>query len=141
MCQIEDRFLIGISERTNEAGAHQLAEVLELLGFEAETVDIRGLPGLLHLKSGLSYLGGHVALAVDAMARHPALNGVRAIVPPAGEEYASNCVPLDGRRLLFAHGFPILAHILKSEGFELIEADMSEFRKMDGGLSCLSLRF
>lgn len=141
VCQVEDLFLIGISERTNQAGADQLADILDVLGFKAEAVDVRGLPDLLHLKSGLTYLGGRKALAVDAIRHHSALRGLQVITPPAGEEYAANCIPLDERTLLLPRGYPLLARQLKEDGFDLVDVEMGEFRKMDGGPSCLSLRF
>jgi dimethylargininase len=141
VCEMGERFLIGISKRTNAEGAAQLTRHLDELGFGAETVDIRGMAGLLHLKSGLSYLGEGSVIAVESLRSHSALHGVRVIVPEQAEEYAANCVALGENRMLFAKGFPALAGRLRAEGFDLIELDMSEFQKMDGGLSCLSLRF
>ena len=60
------------------------------------------------------------------------------IIP--GEEYAANCVRVNDR-VLIATGFPYLLANLQWMGFDPIELDMWEFEKMDGGLSCLSLRF
>jgi dimethylargininase len=40
-----------------------------------------------------------------------------------------------------AEGFEKLKHKIISLGYEIFEIDISEFRKMDGGLSCLSIRF
>src|SRR5579871_3154853 len=57
ICQADDHFLIGVSARTNEAGATQLAAILARHGFTASMVDIRGNRSLLHLKSGIAYLG------------------------------------------------------------------------------------
>jgi dimethylargininase len=59
---------------------------------------------------------------------------------PAGNEYAANCVRVNDR-LLIAAGFPQLQHALENLGFYMLVVEMSEFQKMDGGLSCLSLRF
>ena len=55
-----DHVFVGISERTNEAGARQLAAHLATRGLETTPVDVRGIPGLLHLKSGIAWLGGVV---------------------------------------------------------------------------------
>jgi dimethylargininase len=44
-------------------------------------------------------------------------------------------------RVLAAAGYPRLAADLRARGFDPLVLDMSEFQKMDGGLSCLSLRF
>jgi len=58
----------------------------------------------------------------------------------ADEEYAANCVRVNDRVLLAA-GYPKFERRLKALEYETIALDMTEFRKMDGGLSCLSLRF
>ena len=66
--------------------------------------------------------------------------GPEAIVAPGilVEEHAQ----LDlGNRVLVAEGFPRTRELLVREGFEVQALDVSEFRKLDGGLSCLSLRF
>jgi dimethylargininase len=56
------------------------------------------------------------------------------------ESYAANCVRVNDR-VLVAKGYPGLVEELKRRGYDPLELDMSEFQKMDGGLSCLSLRF
>ncbi len=56
------------------------------------------------------------------------------------ESYGANCVRVNGR-VLVAEGFPKLTGELIERGFNPLPLDMSEFQKMDGGLSCLSLRF
>ncbi|MBK9156248.1 MAG: hypothetical protein IPM25_18910 [Chloracidobacterium sp.] len=137
---MDDHFLIGISDRTNEDGARQLAGYLEAAGFSAELVDIRGTDGLLHLKSGITYLGDGRILVVDALAGEIALDGYETLHVPEGEEYAANCVRVNDH-VLIAAGFPGVKAMLDGLGYNLIELDMSEFQKMDGGLSCLSLRF
>src|SRR6476620_7538604 len=57
VCEAGKHFFIGISERTNEAGARQLTALLEPFGYTGVSVDIRSERSLLHLKSGLAYLG------------------------------------------------------------------------------------
>jgi dimethylargininase len=139
VCQADDRFLIGISARTNAEGAEQLEAWLQSLGFSTAVLDVRQYPFLLHLKSGLSYLGDGRLLLVDALIGAPALNDFEQIYVPCGAEYAANCLLINGRVLVPA-GFPTLQAVLAERGFATIPVDMSEFRKMDGGLSCLSLR-
>jgi dimethylargininase len=56
------------------------------------------------------------------------------------EEYAANCLSVNGR-ILIASGFHGIRRELEQRGYPTLTLDMSEFRKMDGGLSCLSLRF
>jgi dimethylargininase len=142
VCDAGDRFFIGVSERTNEDGARQLAALLRDRGYGASCVDIRGLPGLLHLKSGLAFLGDGRLLAVDELASHPELrNGEYDIVRVENDEsYGANCVRVNGV-VLFAAGHPRLERRLRDLGYSLTVLEMSEFRRMDGGLSCLSLRY
>jgi dimethylargininase len=140
VCDAGGHYLIGISARTSEAGARQLAGILEDWGYRASLVDLGGQPSLLHLKSGISYLGDGRMVATPAVAGHPALAGYDTIVTAPGEDYAANCVAINGR-VLVAAGYPRLAAALAAAGHNLLVLEMSEFRKMDGGLSCLSLRF
>lgn len=140
VCQIDDLFLIGISDRTNEEGARQLADVLARWGYATEAVDIREIPTLLHLKSGLSYLGDGVVVCHLALDSHSALLPFTKICPEPEEAYASNMI-LVNDQVLFPAGYPKLQARLEREGYSLAVLDVSEFRKMDGGLSCLSLRY
>jgi dimethylargininase len=138
--QIGDRFVIGISERTSEDGAYELARQLSAAGYETAFLDIRGIDGLLHLKSGVSYLGDHRILSVEAIADETVFDGLEVVRVPAGEEYAANCIRVNDYVLMPA-GYPGCHRLLEGLGYKLIMLEMSEFRKMDGGLSCLSLRF
>lgn len=133
-------FLIGISARTNEEGAAQLAAWLARQGCTCACIDIRNTPGILHLKSGVSYIGDNRLVVIDALADHPALARFELVRVDAGEEYAANCVRVNDRVLLPA-GYDRLSARLTALGYNVLELEMSEFRKMDGGLSCLSLRF
>ena len=140
ICQVDEHFLIGVSARTNEAGATQLAAILARHGYTSSLIDIRAHRSLLHLKSGISYLGdGRMTVAAD-VADLDALASYEKVVVDAAEEYAANCVRVNDA-VLVAKGFPRLATRLDQLGYAVRPLDMSEFRKMDGGLSCLSIRF
>jgi dimethylargininase len=134
---MENHFFIGLSGRTNNEGASQLKEILETHGMSTSLVDV---PAMLHLKSGISYLSNNIFLAVDPLRRHSAFLHRNVIPVPEHEAYAANSLWVNGF-VLVPHGFPITLNNIKNAGFETIELDMSEFRKLDGGLSCLSLRF
>jgi dimethylargininase len=140
VCEAGEHFFIGISERTDEHGAHQLARLLEPLGYSSSLIDIRGLSNILHLKSGLAYLGGKHLLVIEALRNHKAFSGYDLICLNSTEEYAANCLSINGQ-LLIAAGFPEVKKELDQRGYQTIALEMSEFQKMDGGLSCLSLRF
>jgi dimethylargininase len=95
---------------------------------------------MLHHKTGVSWLGGRRLLAWSAVAGHETLRDWEVVTVPAGEEYAANCIRV-GDTLLVAGGFPETAALLRYLGHAVVEIDMTEYRKMDGGLSCLSLRW
>ena len=140
VCEAGDHFFIGISERTNEAGARQLAELLAPFGYTTSVVDIRGLSAILHLKSGIAYLGDKRLVVIAALANLAELRGFDLVAVNADEEYAANCVRVN-HHVLVVEGHPLLEGNLRELGYQTIALEMTEFQKMDGGLSCLSLRF
>lgn len=139
VCQAGRRFFIGISERTNEAGARQLAAALTAAGFDCVLMDIRGTAGLLHLKSGLAWLGASRLAVAPPLAERSEWKGFEVAHIAAADAYAANCIRVRDT-LLMAAGYPAAAAILAAGGCSLVELDVSEFQKMDGGLSCLSIR-
>jgi dimethylargininase len=140
VCETDSGVLIGITARTNEAGARELAALLGDLGYDATLVDVRGIPGLLHLKTGIAYLGdGRLAIAAG-LPRLPAFARYELVEVSPAESYAANCIRVNDR-VLVAAGYPRFADELARLGYDPLPLEMSEFRKMDGGLSCLSLRF
>jgi dimethylargininase len=139
VCEAGGKFLIGLSQRTNRHGASQLAARLERWGYGVETISIRGLPGLLHLKSGLSDLGDGRLAAVVPLVGHPALLGFELVAVDPEEAYAANCIRVNDS-VFVAAGHPRFEEKLDRLGYSTVALEMSEFRKMDGGLSCLSLR-
>jgi dimethylargininase len=134
---VGDRVLIGISGRTNAAGAHQLGGILGAHGYDCRPVPV---DAGLHLKSGVNYVGDGVLLLTAGFAAQQALAGFERIVVVEDETYACNTLLANGR-LLTPAGFPATRRRLGDLGREIVELDASEFRKMDGGLTCLSLRF
>ena len=161
ICQAGKHFFIGISERTNRAGASQLAAFLGQLGYTSSFVPIgiddeaKAVPkaattgslmksavatGLLHLKSGIAYLGDNRLAIIESMARRKEFAGYNLVLVDQPESYAANCIRVN-KHVLIADGYPHFAARLRELGYQTIALDMSEFQKMDGGLSCLSLRF
>jgi dimethylargininase len=139
VCEAGEHFFIGLSERTNEAGARQLSGFLEREGYSASFVPATGIPGLLHLKSGIAYLGERTLVAIDAFAGFPGFQDYRIVRVTPEEAYAANCLRVNDR-VLVARGYPRLRKAIEDLGYATLELQMSEFQKMDGGLSCLSLR-
>jgi dimethylargininase len=140
VCEAGNHFFIGLSHRTNEEGARQLAEFLAAGGFSSSVVDVRGIHGILHLKSGIACVGKNTLVAWESMAHLPHFRGYDLIPVASEERYAANCVRVNDYVLL-PSGRPRLESALTERGYKTLLLDMSEFEKMDGGLSCLSLRF
>ena len=140
VCQVEDHFFIGLSARTNEAGAQQLTDFLEEDGYTVSLVDIQGLESTLHLKSGMANLGDRRLVLTQEMETQDAFQGYEIITVVQEENYAANCVRVNDFVLIPA-GHPRTEAKISKLGYTTLTLEMSEFEKMDGGLSCLSLRF
>ena len=140
VCEADHHFFIGLSHRTNEEGAAQLATWLAARELGSSVIDIRGIPGLLHLKTGLSYFGQGRLIAWRELAGHDALRWWTVLEVPRGEEYAANCLRVNDT-VLVAAGFPRTAALLYDPSHHVVAIDISEYQKMDGGLSCLSVRW
>ncbi len=130
-------FYIGISERTNAAGADQLIGILKRYGMTGSAVP---LYEMLHLKSGLSYLEQNHLLISGEFINHPVFADFHKIQVDPGESYAANSLWVNSTVLVPA-GFPKTREKIEQAGYKTKVLDVSEFRKLDGGLSCLSLRF
>ena len=140
ICEAGQHVFIGVSHRTNEEGAAQLARWLASQGYSSSTVDVRGVDSILHLKSGVSWLGNGRLLAIPELAPHESFLGFEIVRTEADEAYAANALRVNDVVLLAA-GFPRLQSRLEALGYRCLALAMSEFEKQDGGLSCLSLRF
>ena len=140
ICEAEEHFFIGLSHRTNEEGARQLAAHLAGLGYTSSTIDVRPMTSILHLKSGIAYIGDNTLVVMEEMEGNGQFQGFESIRVSPEESYAANCVRVNDR-VLVAAAFPRLTEELIARGFDPLVLEMSEFQKMDGGLSCLSLRF
>ncbi|MCX6169518.1 MAG: arginine deiminase family protein [Ignavibacteriales bacterium] len=130
-------FYIGLSKRTNEEGARQLIEILNRYGSTGSVVK---LEKVLHLKTGAAYLENNNMVACGEFLENPEFQKYTLIKIEKDESYAANCVWINGT-VLVPMGYPKSRLAIESAGYSTIEIDVSEFRKLDGGLSCLSLRF
>jgi len=134
---VADHFFVGISERTNQAGADQFGRILEAYGYTWTPAPVAAG---LHLKSSVNTIGKETLLATRDFARRDEFKSFNIIPLTQEEAYAANTL-LVNDCLLMPSGFPSVKDKLKPVGFEIIELDVSEVRKMDGGLTCMSLRF
>jgi dimethylargininase len=134
---VGNHFFIGLSERTNEDGAGQLASLLASAGHTSETVPVASG---LHLKSGVNYLGGNTLVITKSQAEQPAFDHYDKILVDEDEAYAANTLWVNDT-LIIPKGYPKTYASLAYLGLRIVELDVSEVRKMDGGLTCMSLRF
>jgi len=134
---VGEHFYIGLSERTNQAGAEQMINILERYGMKASLVE---LTEVLHLKTGLGYLENNNLLACGEFLNKPEFQQYNLLQVDPLEAYAANSVWVN-ETVLVPKGFPKTRALIASAGYKVRKVDVSEFQKLDGGLSCLSLRF
>jgi len=128
---------IGISQRTNVAGAEQLASIVRRFGYRCTPIEVAAG---LHLKSSVSQVADDALLMTEQFAAHPTFSNSRRIVVPSEDTYAANALWINGRVIIPA-GFPNVAERLDTAELRVRELNVSEARKMDGGLTCMSLLF
>jgi len=134
---VDKQVFIGLSARTNPAGAAQLGKLLAPFGYSTITVPVGAG---LHLKSSVNYVGKGTLLLSPALAERPEFDRYKRLVVDPAEEYACNTLWINDQ-LLVPAGYPRTRALLESLGLAMIELETSEVRKMDGGLTCMSLRF
>lgn len=98
------------------------------------------LEKVLHLKTGLAYLENNNLLACGEFLDKPEFRHFNLVEIPEDESYAANCIWVNGTVIMPA-GYPVSRGRIAALGYPVIEVDTSEFRKLDGGVSCMSLRF
>lgn len=134
---VDSHFYIGLSERTNEEGANQIIGFLEKYGMTASLVK---LDKVLHLKTGLAYLENYNLVACGEFLTKEDFKKFNILEINEDESYAANCIWVNDN-VIIPKGYPNAHKTIMSAGYNIIEVDVSEFKKLDGGLSCLSLRF
>lgn len=134
-----DRVLVGICERTNMAGFRALREALQTVQSDIR-VDPVPFSGVLHLKSGLTELAPGVLIRDPALRTDFDLSWALIITLPPEEGYAADVLPVNNT-LFVAAGCPSALSAARRHWDRVFALDMGEFVKMDGGLTCLSLRY
>lgn len=130
--------LVGRSARTNAAGIAELAAIVADWGHSLREVFTP--PGVLHFKTDCSLMDAETVLSTDRLAASGCFAGYRVIAVAEGEEAAANAIRFNDA-VLFPAGFPRTRDRLVEAGFAVTEIGNSECAKLDGGMSCLSLRF
>ncbi|MFK0171956.1 dimethylargininase [Streptomyces sp. NPDC090306] len=132
--KVGDTVYVGRGGRTNAAGVQQLRAAFEPLGARVVAVPVSKV---LHLKSAVSALPdgtviGHIP-KVDTPSLFPRFL-------PVPEESGGHVVLLGGDRLLMAASAPKTAELLADLGHEPVVVDIGEFEKLEGCVTCLSVR-
>ncbi len=135
--RVDNKYYIGVSKRTNKEGVRQLIEILEHYSYSCVTVP---LSNILHLKTGVSYIGDNNLIVSGEFINNPIFKEYNLIEVTKDESYAANSIRINNY-VLIPKGFKKLKKSILNYGYDILEIDISEFRKMDGGLSCLSIRF
>ena len=134
---IGDHYYIGLSERTNLEGAKQIIQILSKYGMSGSTISLNKV---LHLKTGLSYLEENNLVVCGEFINDASFRRYNPIEIPEKESYAANCIWVN-ESVIIPLGYPTTKQRITNAGYPVIETDVSEFQKLDGGLSCLSLRY
>ena len=135
--QVGRRVFVGLSGRTNEAGAEQLGALLAAHEYATTAVPVSAG---LHLKSSVNALDEETLLLTAVLADLPVFRDYERLIVPPGEEYAANVLAVNDA-LLMPRGYPETRRRLAQLGRPIVELEVSAARAMDGGLTCMSLRF
>jgi dimethylargininase len=134
---VGSHYYIGLSDRTNIEGAEQMINVLEKYELSGSPVN---LENVLHLKTGISYLENNTLLAAGEFINKKEFRNFKIIPVDDDEGYAANSIWVNNY-VIMPSGYPKTQKAIEEAGYEILAVNTSEFKKIDGGVSCLSLRF
>jgi dimethylargininase len=136
--RMADRVVIGLSKRTDRAGAEELAGLLRELSYPADIV--APADGVLHFKTGCSLIAADTFLTLPELADRPQFAGMRVITTAPGERGAANALRINDHLLVNAQ-FPRTLDLLTKLDIPLVPLDTTQIARIDAGLSCMSLRW
>lgn len=134
----EREILIGLSARTDQAGVEEFRRLVAPWGHSVRVVATP--PGVLHFKTDCSLLDEDTILSTKRLDASGCFHGYRIIHTAEGEEACANTIRFNNLVIMPA-GFPKTRELLVQAGYEVREVGNTEAAKLDGGMSCLSLRF
>lgn len=135
---LPDRVLVGLSARTDRAGAEALCVVLNGLGYRAE---VAATPAsVLHLKTASSLLDEETVLATRELTATGIFSGYRVIEVPEGDEGGANVLRVNDR-VLAGSGYPRILDALDAHGLSVVPLANSAIAAIDAGFTCMSLRW
>lgn len=130
--------LVGLSDRTDQAGVDALADLVFDWGYAVRRLKIP--EDVLHFKTDCSLLDADTVLSTQRLAASGCFADYNVIYTAPNEDAAANAIRFN-RYVIMAAGFPKTAKRLRDSGYEVREIDNTDCAKLDGGMSCLSLRF
>ncbi|MFT4725898.1 MAG: dimethylargininase [Granulosicoccus sp.] len=134
----ENEVLVGLSARTDIEGVNALRTLLEQWGHTLRIVDTP--PQILHFKTDCSLLDEETILSTKRLAATGCFENYRVIHTAEGEEACANAIRFN-ELVIMPAGFPKTQEMLEASGYNVRPVGNTEAAKLDGGMSCLSLRF
>jgi dimethylargininase len=134
----EREILVGLSKRTDTMGVKQLRDIVSRWDYTVR--EVATPHGVLHFKTDCSLLDAETILSTRKLSNSGCFDGYEVIHVAEGEEAAANTIRFNDL-VIMPSGFPKTAEILDKAGYNVREIGNSECAKLDGGMSCLSLRF
>jgi dimethylargininase len=130
--------LIGVSTRTDQAGAAELSGLLQQLGIRSRLVNTPA--GTLHLKSDCSLIAPDCIICTASLGASGIFDDYRKRVVPDTEKRAANSLRLNDT-ILVGEEFPVTIDLLERDGYRVRSLPVTGIGKLDAGLSCMSLRW
>ncbi len=134
----EKEIIVGLSARTDRAGAGRLRDLVSDWGYAVRILETP--PAILHFKTACGLIDEETILLTGELAALNFFEGYRTLTVPRNEQAAANAIAVNGRVFVSA-GYPETADLLAAAGYRVVALDTFEAAKVDGGLSCMSLRF
>lgn len=135
--RVDDHFYLGKTERSNEAGRKQYIEILEKYGYTGSEEET---DSGLHIGCDMMYIQNNNLVITGDLLKNPVFDKYNKVIASEEEAYAANVAWINGT-VLMAQGYPNLQKKIEDLGYNVITLDNSEFKKIDGSITCLSLRF
>ena len=134
----EREILVGTSARTDAAGVEELRKLVPRFGYSVR--ELQTPKGVLHFKTDCSLLDEETILSTRRLADSGCFEGYRVLLVAEGEEPCANSIRFHDL-VVMPDGFPKTEELLRGQGYKVCKIGNTEAAKLDGGMSCLSLRF
>lgn len=134
----EQEVLVGLSTRTNQAGFDNLSKLVDQLGYTARKINTPA--DILHFKTDCGLLDSNTIFSSEALAATGCFADYNVIIAPENESAAANLIRVNDT-VFISEGYPKTQAVLSDAGYKVVCLPNSEAAKVDGGLSCMSLRF